>query len=162
MKFLKKLLLSATFLSLTAITSISFAAPAANFSLTDTNGSKVNLSDYKGQVVYLDFWASWCGPCKQSFPAMNDWQKKYSAQGLKIIAVNVDENKADATNFLKGTPAQFTIVFDAAQQVVKQYNVKSMPSSFLIDKQGNIIEIHQGFKPEETAELEAKIQKALK
>ncbi len=159
---IKKLLVSLSVLTLTAISSTAFAAPATNFTLTDNNGAKINLSDYKGQVVYLDFWASWCGPCKQSFPAMNDFQKKYGAQGFKVIAVNVDENKQDAVNFLKTTPAQFTVVYDSNQQVIKQYNVKSMPSSFLIDKQGNILETHQGFKLEEVAELDAKIQKALK
>lgn len=104
----------------------------------------------KDKVVLLDFWASWCDPCKESFPAMDELQKKYAAQGLVIIAVNVDEKKQDMEDFLKGKNASFSIVRDAAQKLVAKAGIATMPSSFLFDRTGKIRFTHAGFHGEET------------
>ena len=90
------------------------AAPA--FDLPSSGAQNVRLADLKGRVVYVDFWASWCAPCKQSFPWMNDMQAKYGAKGLTVIGVNVDKKREDAAKFLDGTPAKFTVAYDSTGQ----------------------------------------------
>lgn len=119
------------------------------------------LAAHKGKAIYVDFWASWCGPCKQSFPWMNAMQDKYSAKGFQIIAVNVDAKRADADRFLAKTPATFLIAYDPAGDSAKRYAVKAMPTSLLIDKSGRVTYIHAGFRDEDRADLEAKINDAL-
>ncbi len=121
----------------------------------------VKLSDYKGQTVYLDFWASWCGPCKQSFPWMNDIQTRYGSQGLRVIGINVDQKTDDAKKFLKDTPAGFDVAFDASGQTPKTYAIKGMPTSVLIGPDGKVLSVHSGFKDEQRAELEGQIKQAL-
>ena len=121
----------------------------------------VKLSDYKGKTVYLDFWASWCGPCKQSFPWMNEMQTRYSDQGLRVVGINVDQKTDDAKNFLKDTPASFDVAFDASGKTPKTYAIKGMPTSVLIGPDGKVLSVHSGFKDEQRAELEAQIKHAL-
>jgi cytochrome c biogenesis protein CcmG, thiol:disulfide interchange protein DsbE len=99
----------------------------------------------KGKVVLLDFWASWCEPCKESFPVMNELQKHYGDQGLVVVAVNVDENKSDMDDFLKANAASFTVLRDAAQKLVAQAGIATMPSSFVIDRDGKVRFAHTGF-----------------
>lgn len=121
----------------------------------------VKLSDYKGKTVYLDFWASWCGPCKQSFPWMNEMQARYSAKGLRVVGINVDQKTDDAKAFLKDTPARFDVAFDQTGKTPKTYAIKGMPTSVLIGADGKVISVHSGFKPEQRAELQAQIEQAL-
>jgi len=121
----------------------------------------VNLSDYKGKTVYLDFWASWCGPCKQSFPWMNDMQSRYGAKGLRVVGINVDQKTDDAKAFLKDTPASFDVAFDQGGKTPKAYAIKGMPTSVLIGRDGKVLSVHSGFKDEQRPELERQIQQAL-
>jgi len=117
----------------------------------------------KGKVVLLDFWASWCEPCKASFPTMDELQKRYGSQGLVVVAINVDENKADMENFLKKNAASFAILRDAAQKLVTQAGIVTMPSSFLIDQEGRVRFVHSGFRGEETKKkYEQEIESLLK
>jgi len=119
-------------------------------------------ADLKGKVILLDFWASWCGPCKESFPAMEQLHKKYAGKGLVILAVNVDENAEQMKDFLKDHPATFTIVHDATKKLVGTANISSMPASFLISKDGKIAAVHKGFHGKKTTEeYEAEIEKLL-
>jgi len=104
----------------------------------------------KGKVLLVDFWASWCEPCKASFPVMEDLHKIYGPKGLVIIAVNVDENKSDMEAFLKDHPATFTIVRDARQKLVERAGAATMPTSLLIDREGKIRTVHSGFRGDET------------
>ncbi len=135
--------------------------PAPEFQLPAAADKTIKLADYRGKVVLLDFWASWCGPCKQSFPWMNEMQSKYGAQGLVVLAVNVDQKREDANKFLAEVPAKFTVVFDDKGATPKAYAVKTMPSSMLIGTDGMVKEVHRGFRAEDTAALEAKIRAAL-
>lgn len=121
----------------------------------------LDLSLYKGKVVYVDFWASWCGPCRQSFPWMNHLQEKFAGQGLVVVAVNVDENRDDANAFLKQIPAHFPIVFDPHGQVAESYHVPGMPTTFLIDKQGKVRESRVGFHPNQADQYEKTVLKLL-
>ena len=135
--------------------------PAPAFDLPGQQGT-VQLSSYKGKTVYLDFWASWCGPCKESFPWMNDMQKRYGAKGLRVVGVNLDQKTDDARAFLAANPAQFDIAFDNAGQSPKQYGVKGMPTSLLIGPDGKVLMVHQGFKADSRDELESQIKQALR
>lgn len=134
------------------------AAPV--FDLKGVEGN-INLAKYQGKLVYLDFWASWCGPCRQSFPWMNELQSKYGAQGLQIIGVNLDQKNEDARQFLTTTPARFLVAFDPAGATPRSYGVKGMPSSVLIGPDGKIIFEHAGFKETDRAALEEKIKSSL-
>jgi thiol-disulfide isomerase/thioredoxin len=111
----------------------------------------------KGQYIYIDYWASWCGPCRQSFPWMNALQAKLGSKGLKVVAVNVDAKRADADKFLTHTPAQFTIAFDPQGESAKKLAIKTMPTSMLVNPEGKVLFVHSGFRAEEKEPLEAKI-----
>ncbi|MGA9854342.1 MAG: TlpA disulfide reductase family protein [Gammaproteobacteria bacterium] len=121
----------------------------------------LNLTQYRGKIVYLDFWASWCPPCRESFPWMNAMQSKYGAQGLIVIAVNVDEQKQDAIQFLNRHPADFKIVFDPKGILAQQYDLMGMPSSFLIDRTGHIYRRDAGFRDSSRSEYEGQIRDLL-
>lgn len=122
---------------------------------SDTN---VNLTDYKGKVVYLDFWASWCKPCKKSFPVLNDFHNKYQAQDFVVIAINLDENKHNALAFLKAHPVDYAVLYDQAAIVAEKYDVQAMPSSFFIDKKGVIRLAHQGYVKSDNAKIQKVIE----
>lgn len=126
--------------------SLSFAQqiPAPDFAISDDQLPN-KLSDLTGQVVYIDFWASWCKPCRKSFPWMNQIQQKYAGQGLQIIAINLDTEEALAKAFLDKVPAQIPIIYDPEGKIAKDYKLIGMPSSYLIDKKGKIRFAHKGF-----------------
>lgn len=144
---------------LTAPAQASESAPA--FELPGDHGS-VALSRYRGQVVYLDFWASWCLPCRQSFPWMNGLQQRYGAKGLKVIAVNLDKDRDAIARFIAATQPGFTLAYDSEGAVAERYGVEVMPSSYLIDRTGNIVLRHRGFREADTAALEEQIRSLLK
>jgi cytochrome c biogenesis protein CcmG, thiol:disulfide interchange protein DsbE len=121
----------------------------------------VGLSRLKGKVVYVDFWASWCGPCRQSFPWMNEMQAKYGPRGLQIVGVNVDAKRADADQFLATTPASFLVAFDPQGDSPRRFEVKGMPSSVLVGPDGKVIRVHNGFRADERKQLEEAIVAAL-
>jgi thiol-disulfide isomerase/thioredoxin len=115
-----------------------------------------------GKVVLLDFWASWCGPCKASFPVLDELQKKYGARGFSVLAVNVEEGPAKMERFLADHPISFPVLQDARQKLVEAAGVEAMPSSFLIDRDGTIRFVHVGFQIESTpAELSAEVERLL-
>lgn len=124
-------------------------------------GAPVKLSSFQGKLVYLDFWASWCAPCRQSFPWMNELQAKYGAQGFQIIGVNLDAKKEDANKFLESTPARFMLAFDPSGATPRSYGVKGMPTSVLIAPDGKVIFEHRGFNEADRPDLENRIKAAL-
>ncbi|MFO1249795.1 MAG: TlpA disulfide reductase family protein [Inhella sp.] len=135
--------------------------PAPDIALPQATLAAKQLSELRGQLVYLDFWASWCGPCRQSFPWMGELQKKYGGRGLQVLAINLDKQRADADAFLARTPAAFALAFDAQGEAAKRFAIKGMPSSVLIAPDGQVLWAHRGFRVEEAAELEARIVQAL-
>jgi cytochrome c biogenesis protein CcmG, thiol:disulfide interchange protein DsbE len=134
------------------------AAPAFEL-IGDT--ALIKLSAFKGKVVYVDFWASWCGPCKQSFPWLNAMQSKYGAKGFQVVGVNVDAKTEEAKTFLNDVPAKFIVAYDDKGVTPKQFGIKGMPSSVLIDANGKVIYLHTGFRDSDKAQLEQSIQQAL-
>lgn len=135
--------------------------PAPAFDLPSTVAPNLRLADLKGRVVLVDFWASWCGPCKQSFPWMNDMHAKYGPKGLTIIGVNLDKKREDADKFLAATPAQFAVAFDSAGKVAQSYQPKGMPTSFLIGADGVVRNVHVGFRDSDRDALELELAAAL-
>jgi thiol-disulfide isomerase/thioredoxin len=121
----------------------------------------IRVADYKGKVVYLDFWASWCPPCRESFPFMNELQREFGDKGLQIMAVTVDKVPADAKSFLANYPAQFTVALDTKWTCPSAYVVPGMPTSFLIDKRGVIRYVHIGFRPSAKPEIRRQILELL-
>ena len=113
-----------------------------------------NLANYRGKVVVVDFWASWCVPCRRSFPWLNQMHKKYGEDGLVIVGVNLDANAGDAQTFLRDFPADFTIIYDSDGVLGKQFNVEAMPTSFVIDRNGETVANHLGFKVKKQDEYE--------
>lgn len=107
-------------------------------------------ADYTNKIVIVDFWASWCRPCKTSFPALNELHTKYAAKDVVIIAINVDEERADMEAFLKKIPAQFAVVRDATQKLVAAVGVSTMPSSFVLDRTGKVRFAHSGYHGDDT------------
>lgn len=132
------------------------AAPAPPF---DLPGAR--LADLRGKVVYVDFWASWCGPCRKSFPWMNALQQRHGGAGLQVVAINVDEKRADAAAFLARVPASFTIAYDPAGATPRAYGVKGMPSSALVGRDGQLLWMHSGFNEADAGKLEERIRAAL-
>lgn len=119
------------------------------------------LKQFRGNVVYLDFWASWCGPCAQSFPFMNTLHHELRGKGLQVVGVNLDEEPGDAASFLASRPAHFNIVADAEQRCAHDFGVQAMPSSYVIDRKGTVRFVHLGFRTGESGELRDVVQKLL-
>ena len=134
-----------------------FAAKAPNFKL-EGQQKQVELNNYRGQIVYVDFWASWCQPCRKSFTWMNKMQSLYGDEGFSVIAINLDESRPKADKFLQQIPAKFDVVFDPQGNTAESYKVKAMPSSYLIDKNGNLVHANLGFRGNDEDALEAKIR----
>lgn len=121
----------------------------------------LDIAEYHGKVVVLDFWASWCVPCRRSFPWLNTMHRKYAKDGLIIIGVNVDREPGDAAEFLQEYPAQFRINYDSDGVLAKEYDLQGMPSSFVIGRDGQMKAQHLGFKVKRQDEYEAAIVAAL-
>lgn len=158
--------LIAVFLSLIATsTAGSGAAAPASISESPPVAAAPNwplLKSLNGKVVLVDFWASWCTPCLQSFPWMNELQQKHSEKGLVIVAINVDQDRALADAFLKKVPAKFRVEYDAKGTIARQFDVRAMPTSFLIDREGRVRVRHRGFREKQRAEREDQIEQLLK
>ncbi len=129
--------------------------------LTSLNNTPVHFHEYTGKVLYVDFWASWCGSCMQSFPFLNQLTHEFGDKGLHIVGVNLDEKVDDALAFLGHHPSQFTIANHGGESCAKSFDVQAMPTSYLIDKHGVIRHIHQGFRDGEMEELKIQIAQLL-
>ena len=120
--------------------------PAPDFTLAARDGATVSLSDLKGQVVLINFWATWCGPCRKEMPLLEQLHQRYERLGFTLLGVNVEENSGDAEHFLKETPVTFPILWDPENRVSQMYDVSAMPSTVLVDRQGNVRYLHHGYQ----------------
>jgi thiol-disulfide isomerase/thioredoxin len=141
----------------TLLCAIADAAPA------DTNS--FDIARHHGKVLIVDFWASWCKPCRQSIPWLNAMRARYGEAGLEVIGINVDAERADADRFLLEVPVEFEVVFDPRGELAKQFKVRGMPSSYVFDRTGKLVETHLGFrdakKDEKEAALKALLQQSI-
>lgn len=122
----------------------------------------LDLAPYRGKVVYVDFWASWCSPCLQSFPWMKTIQESYRAEGLVILAVNVDHQREAADAFLRRTTPNFPVIYDAGNKLFDHYQLLGMPTALLFDRQGVLRTRHVGWRAEQRADYEAEIKALLR
>lgn len=144
-----------------AAAAVNVGEAAPPFTLPNDRGEPLALERLRGQVVYIDFWASWCGPCRRSFPWMNQMQQKYGSRGFTIVAINVDKKRSDAQRFLQQHIAAFALVYDETGATPAAYGVKGMPSSYLVDARGNVAFVETGFFDERKDVLEEKIKTLL-
>ncbi|TNE76997.1 MAG: TlpA family protein disulfide reductase [Gammaproteobacteria bacterium] len=135
---------------------------APDFTLKSRSGENLRLEDHRGQVVMLNFWASWCGPCRQEMPLMNDIYGQYKDLGFTILAVNVDENREEALRFLESVPVNYPILYDPESQVSELYQVQAMPTTVMIDRNGQARYIHYGFKPGYEDDYEQQIRELIR
>ena len=127
----------------------------------DSTAQISNTRQFRGKVLYVDFWASWCAPCVLSFPFMNELQTALGGQGLQIVGVDMDAKPEAGQRFLAAHPARFSIAAGANAQCAKNFGVAAMPSSFIVDRNGAIRFIHSGFRPDDAGELRAQVQQLL-
>jgi thiol-disulfide isomerase/thioredoxin len=121
----------------------------------------VALADLRGKVVLVDFWASWCVPCRQSFPWLGEISQRYAGSGLVVVAISLDKSRASAVSFLSQHPAPFVVAFDPAGKTAEAFAVGAMPSSFLLDRQGRVVYSHAGFDSRDTGAVENEIRKVV-
>lgn len=164
MKLYRRFLLAACVLLLFSGQALAVEAgqQAPDFSLPGSGQQSLKLSEFRGKLVYLDFWASWCESCKQSLPWMASLSNTIDPAKFEVIAVNLDSERADAEEMLNMLNAKFRVAFDAEGQTPEMFNVQAMPSSFLIDPQGKVISVFEGFDAQHRMEIERQIQNQLK
>ena len=142
--FIKKSLLSVA--GVIAFTSVAFASePAPDFTLKSAAGDNVRLAEQRGQVVMLNFWASWCGPCRQEMPLLDGISKKYGKMGFVLYGINVDQDTADAKNVLQKINVNYSVLFDPESKLSDLYKVDAMPTSVFIDKSGKVRYVNRGY-----------------
>jgi len=139
-------------------TALEHGDAAPGFSAPGLDGGRVTLADHRGKVVYVDFWASWCGPCAQSLPALDALRREFPADEFQVIAVNVDSDAAKAKAFLARRPVGFPSALDPKGAIPERFGLETMPTSYLIDRRGVVRHVHRGFRPGDEAVLRERIQ----
>lgn len=150
------LLLSSVLLPGITARAVSGAAP--DFSLQSRDGGTISLREFRGQVVMINFWATWCGPCREEMPHLEALYQRYSALGFRLLGVNVEEDSENAEAWLEEMPVSFSILFDPENRVSELYDVIAMPSTVLVDRQGNIRFSHDGYQPGYENEYQTQIR----
>jgi peroxiredoxin len=146
----KNLLLGLT-LSVFAATSLASSdltgQAAPDFALKSSSGDNLRLSEYRGDVVMVNFWATWCGPCRQEMPLLDELYSRYERVGFSLLGVNIDDDSRKAMNMVSELGVSFPVLFDARKEVSKLYKVEAMPVTVLIDREGTVRYVHHGYKP---------------
>ena len=146
-------------IALLALSAQTQAEPAPTFSLptfslqTTNKAEPISLSDYRGKVIYLDFWASWCAPCRISLPLLNELHNELGTEDFTVLAINIDEDITKAKRFLQRYPVDYPILLDTSASVAEAYELPAMPTSFIIDQNGNITYTHVGLKEKDIEEI---------
>jgi len=138
------------------------SGPAPGFALQSRDGEQVSLAALKGDVVMVNFWATWCVPCRQEMPHLQALYERYHGLGFELLAVNVEDNPEGARRWLEETPVTFPVLFDPKNQVSKLYNVVAMPSTVLVGRDGTMRFIHHGYKPGYEGEYQTQIRALLR
>jgi peroxiredoxin len=121
--------------------------PAPDFALKSSTGENLRLSEYRGDVVMINFWATWCGPCRQEMPLLDELYNRYERVGFNLLGVNIDDDSSRAMDMISELGVSFPVLFDARKEVSKLYDVDAMPVTVLVDREGNVRHVHQGYKP---------------
>lgn len=136
--------------------------PAPDFTLKSRSGENVKLSELRGEVVMINFWASWCAPCRQEMPLLEDLHKKYSDLGFVLLGVNVEEDSSKAADLLREIPVSFPVLYDNTNKVTKLYDVVAMPSTVMVDRDGNMRYLHRGYLPGYEKDYEKQIKELVR
>ena len=150
MKGIKNIVLGALFTAFTATTLASSGLtgqPAPDFALKSSTGENLRLSEYRGDVVMINFWATWCGPCRQEMPLLDDLYARYERVGFTLLGVNIDDDSRRAMQMIDELGVKFPVLFDSSKNVSKLYDVEAMPVTVLVDREGTVRHIHHGYKP---------------
>jgi peroxiredoxin len=145
LRLFKILILSGVLTSFVSFASDTVSGPAPDFTLKSRDGKEVSLSSLQGQVVMINFWATWCGPCRQEMPKLEAIYQRYNRLGFTLLGINVEDNRAGADKFLKETPVSFPILFDPKSTATKLYHVETMPSTVLVGRDGTMRYLHHGY-----------------
>jgi thiol-disulfide isomerase/thioredoxin len=148
----------AALIASTAFASGSARTPAPDFTLASRAGGQFGLKKMRGQVVMINFWASWCGPCRKEMPLLDSMYRKYKPLGFTLVGVNVEPDSAGADGYLKTTPVSYPILLDRENKVSQLYNVSAMPSSVIVDRKGQVRYVHLGYKQGDEREFLDQIQ----
>jgi peroxiredoxin len=135
---------------------------APDFTLKSNTGKNIKLSEHRGEVVLLNFWASWCGPCRQEMPLLEQLHERYSSYGFTVMGVNVEEDSSKAKKMLRDVPVTFPVLFDTQNKASKSYKVSAMPSTVMIDRDGNMRYLHKGYKSGDEQEYAKWIKKLIR
>lgn len=138
------------------------SGPAPDFTLKSLKGPNLKLSEYRGDVVMINFWASWCAPCRQEMPILNDLYRRYRDAGFTLLGVNVEEDSAQAATMARELKVVFPILFDTSNKVSKLYSVQAMPSTILVDRDGNMRFLHRGYKPGYEDEYQKQVRELMR
>ena len=167
----RKLSMKAVFLTvlISVIPTYSMAAskheelsgPAKDFTLRSNKNKNIRLNDLRGQVVMINFWASWCAPCRQEMPLLDKLYQRYNAAGFELLGINTDEDQAEADKVLKKTPVSFPILFDSDNAVSELYKNDAMPMTVLVDCDGNLNYLHRGYKAGDEKTYKKRVKKLL-
>jgi len=155
-------LLVATLLVASAALAAVPSGPAPDFTLRTLDGQNLRLGEQRGQVVLVNFWATWCGPCRQEMPHLNRLYEKYRASGFNLLAVNVDDDRNNAAGASSKMGLKFPVLFDAEKNVSRLYDLKTMPSTVLIDRDGKVRHVHRGYREGFEEMYEKQIRELLK
>ena len=136
-------ILAATSLASSGLT----GQPAPDFALKSSSGENLRLSEYRGDVVMVNFWATWCGPCRQEMPLLDELYTRYQRVGFSLLGVNIDDNSSKAMNMVSELGVSFPVLFDARKDVSRLYEVEAMPVTVLIDREGMVRYVHHGYEP---------------
>ena len=120
---------------------------APDFALKSSTGENMRLSEYRGDVVMVNFWATWCGPCRQEMPLLDDLHSRYERVGFNLLGVNIDDDSSRAMDMIRELGVSFPVLFDARKEVSRLYEVDAMPVTVIIDREGTVRYVHQGYKP---------------
>lgn len=134
---------------------------APEINLESLDGDQIRMRGLRGKVVIVDFWASWCAPCREEMPVLNRLYETYKDQGLVVIGVSQDERTRDARGFLRRTPAAFPIVIDSEHAVAGRYSPPRMPTSYIIDRRGVVRHVHEGFRSGDERTIERQVRALL-
>ncbi|GAB1269628.1 TlpA disulfide reductase family protein [Aurantivibrio infirmus] len=160
-KFLLALIMSSfAITSANAATKLEGVAP--DFTLPSNKNENIRLAEQRGEVIMINFWASWCGPCRQEMPILDELYSKYSRAGFKILGVNVDANVDDANKALKKIPVTFPVLFDTENKISELYDVSAMPTTIMIDRDGKMRYLHKGYKPGYEEDYRKQIQELIR
>jgi peroxiredoxin len=157
-KFIYLAIAALLFSLTTTIHASQVEGPAPDFTLKSITGENLKLSEYRGEVVMINFWASWCAPCRQEMPLLDSLYQKYKDLGFTLLGINLDEKSAQAEKLLKEIPVNFPILLDPKSEISRLYKVSAMPTTILVDRDGNMRFLHKGYMPGYEEDYEKQIK----